>query len=200
MREGNRSRGVGLVEFGTRENLIEALKRTDKEIYGRRIRVNVSDKTDLHQNDSNRSNFGNRYNRMGGRADGEERPEMADRWKRVERRSDEFSEDRPRNDFQRDRPQRNEHGRCKNYSSLSKHQTILRFLSFQRISPVIHAMVNVVEIMDLVIHVREMNEDMIDKDHVTVIITMMIIDRINRDTLVEPVIHVNEKRLLVFSL
>ncbi len=110
MRDGNRSRGVGLVEFDTREHLIEALKRTDKEIYGRRIRVTVSDKTDLHQNDGNRSNFGHRSNRMGG---GEERPEMADRWKRVERKSDELSDDRPRNDFNRDRPNRNDHGRRK---------------------------------------------------------------------------------------
>jgi len=109
MREGNRSRGVGLVEFDTREHLIEALKRTDKEVYGRRIRVNVSDKTDLHQNDGNRTNFGYRSNRTVG----EERPEMADRWKRVERKSDELSEDRPRNDFNRDRPNRNDHGRCK---------------------------------------------------------------------------------------
>jgi len=44
MRDGNRSRGVGLVEFDTREHLIEALKRTDKEVYGRKIRINVSDK------------------------------------------------------------------------------------------------------------------------------------------------------------
>jgi len=36
---------------------------------------------------------------------------MADRWKRVERKSDELSDDRQRNDFNRDRPNRNDHGR-----------------------------------------------------------------------------------------
>ncbi|CAF3960278.1 unnamed protein product [Adineta steineri] len=111
MREGNRSRGVGLVEFDTRENLIDALKRTDKEIYGRKIRINVSDKTDFHQSDSNRSNFGNRSNRTG-----EERPEMADRWKRVERRSDEASDDRSNMGHNRDR---NNQGRS-SYTSGSR--------------------------------------------------------------------------------
>jgi translation initiation factor 4B len=106
MREGNRSRGVGLVEFETRESLVEALKRTDKEVYGRKIRINISDKTDLHQTDGNRGNFNYRSNRTG-----EERPEMADRWQRIERKSDELSDDRPRNDFNRDRPNRSDHGR-----------------------------------------------------------------------------------------
>jgi RNA recognition motif-containing protein len=106
MREGNRSRGIGLVEFETRENLIEALKRTDKEVYGRKIRINVSDKTDLHQTDGNRGNFGHRSYRTGG----EERPEMADRWKRVERKSDELSDDRQRSN-------RIDHGRCKLFFS-----------------------------------------------------------------------------------
>jgi len=108
MREGNRSRGVGLVEFETRENLIEGLKRTDKEIYGRKIRINVSDKTDFHQTDNNRGNFGNRSNRTG-----EERPEMGDRWKRIERKSDELSDDRQNTGYNRDRNNRNDHGRCK---------------------------------------------------------------------------------------
>ena len=87
MKEGTRSRGVGLVEFDTRESLIEGLKRTDKEVYGRKIRVNVSDKTDSHhQNENTRGTFGNnRSNRSGG-GGGEERPEMADRWKRAERK------------------------------------------------------------------------------------------------------------------
>lgn len=106
MRDGNRSRGVGLVEFDTRENLIEALKRTDKEIYGRKIRINVSDKTDLHQANNNRSNFGNRSNRTG-----EERSEMAGRWERVERKSDEFNNDRQRSN-------RNDQGRCKLFFNL----------------------------------------------------------------------------------
>jgi hypothetical protein len=105
MRDGNRSRGVGLVTFETRENLIEGLKRTDKEIYGRKIRINVSDKTDFHQSDNNRGNFGNRSNRTG-----EERPELSGRWKRNERKSDEFSDDRQGNDFNRNR---NDQGRCK---------------------------------------------------------------------------------------
>jgi RNA recognition motif-containing protein len=86
IRDGNRSRGIGLVEFETRENLIDGLKRTDKEVYGRKIRVNVSDKTDSHQTDSGRGTFGNnRSNRSGG-GGGEERPEMGDRWKRAERK------------------------------------------------------------------------------------------------------------------
>jgi hypothetical protein len=71
------------VEFETRDNLIEGLKRTDKEIYGRRIRVSVSDKTDSHQSEGGRGTFGsNRSNRGGG----EERPEMADTWKRAKRK------------------------------------------------------------------------------------------------------------------
>ena len=84
MRDGTRSRGVGLVEFESRDNLIEASKKSDKEIYGRKIRVNVSDKTDSHQSDS-RGGFGNRSNRPTG-GGGEDRPEMADRWKRAERK------------------------------------------------------------------------------------------------------------------
>jgi RNA recognition motif-containing protein len=84
MRDGMRSRGVGLVEFETREHLIEALKKTDKEVYGRKIRVNVSDKTDSHQNDGNRGGFGSRTHRSGA-GGGEERPEMADKWRRAER-------------------------------------------------------------------------------------------------------------------
>jgi hypothetical protein len=74
-----------LVEFETRENLIDALKRTDKEIYGRRIRINVSDKTET---DSGRGSFGNyRSNRGTG---GEDRPEMSSTWKRAERKYFEF--------------------------------------------------------------------------------------------------------------
>jgi RNA recognition motif-containing protein len=78
-----RSRGIGSVEFDSRENLIEALKKTDKEVYGRKIRISFSDKTDSHQADGGRSTFGNRSNRSGG---GEERPEMAGQWKRAERK------------------------------------------------------------------------------------------------------------------
>ncbi|CAF2859805.1 unnamed protein product [Rotaria sp. Silwood2] len=108
LRDGMRSRGLGLVELETRENLIEALKRSDKEVYGRKIRVNVSDKTDSHT-DSGRGTFGsNRSNRSGG---GEERPEMADRWKRAEPRSDETSDDRQSSGFNRDRQNRGDHGR-----------------------------------------------------------------------------------------
>lgn len=81
IRDGIRSRGIGLVEFDTRENLIEALKRTDKEVCGRKIRVSVSDKTDSHQNDSGRG-YGNRTHRPGG----DERPGMGERWKRAERK------------------------------------------------------------------------------------------------------------------
>lgn len=74
-----RSKGVGLVEFETRENLLDALKRSEKEFYGRSIHVDVSDKTNI-SSDGGRSGFGhNRSNRTG-----EERPEMADRWKRAE--------------------------------------------------------------------------------------------------------------------
>jgi hypothetical protein len=182
MREGNRSRGVGLVEFETRESLVEALKRTDKEVYGRKIRINISDKTDLHQTDGNRGNFNYRSNRTG-----EERPEMADRWKRIERKSDELSDDRPRNDFNRDRPNRSDHGRCKAFFILSSNNNKISFF-LQQISPVILAIINVGVIMDLAIHVPER----IDKDHVSVIITMMIIDRtvvwIDRDILLDPVI------------
>lgn len=107
------------MEFETRENFIEALKRTDKEVFGRRIRVNVSGKSDFHRADGNRGNFDQRSNRFGGRG-GEERPEMADRWKRAERRPDEGFEDRPRNDFHRDRPNRNEYERRKPSLSLSQ--------------------------------------------------------------------------------
>ena len=72
------------MEFETRENLIDGLKRSDKEIYGRKIRVSVSDKTDSHQNEGGRG-FGNhRQNR--GTGGGEERPEMAGSWKRANRK------------------------------------------------------------------------------------------------------------------
>ncbi|CAF3952473.1 unnamed protein product [Rotaria sordida] len=104
MRDGIRSRGIGLVEFETRENLIEALKRTDKEIYGRKIRINVSDKTDLNQIDNSRTNFFNRSNRT----IGDERPEMSDRWKR---KSNDSTDDRQSSAYHRDRPNRNEQGR-----------------------------------------------------------------------------------------
>jgi RNA recognition motif-containing protein len=84
IRDGTRSRGFGLVEFETRENLIDGLKRTDKEVYGRKIRISVSDKSDSHQTDGSRGTFGNhRSNRGGG---GEERPEMSGTWKRAERK------------------------------------------------------------------------------------------------------------------
>lgn len=74
------------MEFGTREDLIEALKRTDTEIYGRKMRVNVSDKQDLHHTDGGRGGFsgGQRPNRGG--PGGEERPEMASTWRRAERK------------------------------------------------------------------------------------------------------------------
>ncbi|CAF0896396.1 unnamed protein product [Adineta ricciae] len=99
IRENNRSRGAGLVEFSSRETLIEALKRSDKEVYGRKIRINVSDKPDFHQVDGHRNQFHNRFNRSG-----EDRPEMGDRWKRGERRSDEFSNnDRPHTGYNRGR-------------------------------------------------------------------------------------------------
>ena len=75
------------MELETRESLIDALKKTDKEVYGRKIRVNVSDKTDSHNTEGGRGTFGNnRSNRGGGSGGGEERPEMADRWKRAERK------------------------------------------------------------------------------------------------------------------
>jgi len=86
MRDGTRSRGIGLVEFETRENLIDALKRTDKEIYGRRIRINVSDKTET---DSGRGSFGNHRSNRG--TGGEDRPEMSSTWKRAERKYLNFS-------------------------------------------------------------------------------------------------------------
>ncbi len=71
------------MEFETRENLIDGLKRTDKEVYGRKIRVSVSDKVDSHQNEGGRG-FGNhRSNRAAG---GEERSEMAGPWKRANRK------------------------------------------------------------------------------------------------------------------
>ncbi|UJR13436.1 hypothetical protein I4U23_000450 [Adineta vaga] len=112
IRDGNRSRGTGLVEFNTRENLIEALKRSDKEVYGRKIRINVSDKPEFHQSDSHRSHFMNRSNRSG-----EDRPDMGERWKRVERGSDEFTNnDRSNMGFNRDR---NNQGRS-NFSGNSR--------------------------------------------------------------------------------
>lgn len=115
------------MEFETRENFIEALKRTDKEVFGRRIRVNVSGKSDFNRVDGNRGHFEQRFNRFGGgRGDGEERPEMADRWKRAERRTGDGFEDRPRNDFPRDRPNRNEYGRRKTTDSFLN----LSFVSF----------------------------------------------------------------------
>lgn len=80
IRNGNRSRGLGLVEFETRENLIQALKRSEKEIYGRKMRVTVSEKTDSQLDNS--------------RIGTEERPEMAERWRRAEPRSNETSGDR----------------------------------------------------------------------------------------------------------
>lgn len=107
IRDGTRSRGIGLVEFETRENLIDGLKRTDKEVYGRKIRVSVSDKTDSHQNEGGR-NFGNRSHRMGG---GEERPGMGERWKRAEPRSDDPFDDRNSTRSHRDRPNRDFGGR-----------------------------------------------------------------------------------------
>ncbi|UJR33901.1 hypothetical protein I4U23_021320 [Adineta vaga] len=110
LRDGMRSRGIGLVDFETREHLIEALKRTDKEVYGRKIRVTVSDKTDMHQTDGGRGTFGNnRSNRGGG--GGEERPEMADKWKRAEPRSNDTHDDRQSSGFNRDRQNRGDHGR-----------------------------------------------------------------------------------------
>ncbi|CAF0745667.1 unnamed protein product [Rotaria sordida] len=107
IRDGIRSRGIGLVEFETRDNLIEGLKRSDKEVYGRKIRINISDKPDLHS-DSGRGTFGNNRSNRGG---GEERPEMADRWKRAEPRPDDTSDDRPSGGFNRDRQNRGDHGR-----------------------------------------------------------------------------------------
>ncbi|CAF1124595.1 unnamed protein product [Didymodactylos carnosus] len=46
IKEGNRSRGSGFVEFETRDALIEALKRNDKEYFSRKIRVSLSEKND----------------------------------------------------------------------------------------------------------------------------------------------------------
>jgi hypothetical protein len=120
MRDGNRSRGVGLVEFETRDYLIEGLKRTDKEVYGRKIRVALSDKTET---DSGRGSYNNRSNRSGG---GEERPEMSNRW---ERKVDDSSDDRRRMDFNRDRPNRNDQGRCKLFFISFEHKNKKRFSS-----------------------------------------------------------------------
>lgn len=109
IKDGTRSRGTGLVEFSTREDLIEALKRTDKEIYGRKIRVNVSDKQDLHQTDGGRGGFGGqRTNRPG---PGEERPEMSSTWRRAEPRSEDTTDERSSSGFNRDRQNRNDNGR-----------------------------------------------------------------------------------------
>ena len=130
MKDGGRSRGVGLVEFEKREDLVEALKKNEKEHYGRNIRVNVSDKPEMYSNDNNRG-FGN--NRSSNRnATGEERPEMMGSWKRAERkfslfllkkttciisirlaRNDGLSDNRSSGGFNRDRPNRNDFGRCK---------------------------------------------------------------------------------------
>lgn len=111
IKDGSRSRGTGLVEFGTREDLIEALKRTDTEIYGRKMRVNVSDKQDLHHTDGGRGGFsgGQRPNRGG--PGGEERPEMASTWRRAEPRNEDTPDERPQSGFNRDRPNRHDNGR-----------------------------------------------------------------------------------------
>lgn len=107
MRDGMRSKGVGLVEFESRENLIEALKRSEKELYGRRIRISVSDKTDIH-GDSGRGNAGGHRSHRGG----EERPELANTWKRAEPRSDDSHNDQSSGGFHRgDRQHRNDYGR-----------------------------------------------------------------------------------------
>lgn len=106
LRDGNRSRGVGLVELPTREQLIEALKRTDKELFGRKIRVLVSRLTDLNQTPNQRNGFGSRPNRTG-----DERPEMDNQWKRVGRHSeDRFDERSQRNDFRKQNNSRNDYG------------------------------------------------------------------------------------------
>ena len=89
--------------------------------------MNVSGKSDFHHADGSRGHFEQRSNRFGGRGGGEERPEMADRWKRAERRPDEGFEDRPRNDFNRDRPNRNEYGRRKPTFSQSSNNIFLLF-------------------------------------------------------------------------
>lgn len=108
MREGNRSRGIGLVEFETRENLIEALKRTDREVYGRKIIIKISDKTDFSQNNANRTHFFNQASRIG-----DERPEIANTWKRIERKFNEPSDDRQgTSGYHRDRPYRDDQERC----------------------------------------------------------------------------------------
>ena len=91
MKDGTRSRGIGLVEFDTREHLIDALKRTDQEFYGRKIRIQVSEKTDSHLNDGARENNSLRSNRTPA---GEERPEMEERWERKNRKFDESWKDR----------------------------------------------------------------------------------------------------------
>ncbi|CAF1269064.1 unnamed protein product [Adineta ricciae] len=112
LRENNRSRGIGFVEFETRDNLIDALKRADKEIYGRKMRITVSDKTDM-QVDGGRGSFGGqRSNRGGGGSGGGEgRPEMDEKWTRAKTRPDDASDDRPSSGFNRDRQNRGDHGR-----------------------------------------------------------------------------------------
>ena len=106
--------------------MIEALKKSDKEVYGRRIRVNVSDKTESQMDGARGLPGKNRSTR----GIGEERPEMADRWTRAERkystclfllinnrfflaRSDETSDDRFGNGINRDRQNRGHFGPCK---------------------------------------------------------------------------------------
>jgi len=106
LRDGTRSKGVGLVELPGREQLIEAIKRTDKELFGRKIRVLVSKFTDVNRNEHQRNSFGSRSNRTG-----EERAEMADQWKRVGGNSDRTFKDRPqRNDFRKSNNSRNDYG------------------------------------------------------------------------------------------
>lgn len=101
--DNGRSRGIGLVEFETRDQLIEALKRTDKELYGRTIRVHVSDKTDSHHS-------GGRHAYKQNRNEGEDRPEMDKQWERGIVRSDNNS-DRKNRGFNRDGPNRNDFSR-----------------------------------------------------------------------------------------
>lgn len=83
LRDGTRSRGTGLVEFETRDHFIEALKRTDKEVYGRKIHVTISDKADTTQTDRGRGGFGSRNQRPAG----EERAGLSDKWRRAERKT-----------------------------------------------------------------------------------------------------------------
>lgn len=109
IKEGSRSRGIGLVEFPTRESLIEALKRHDREVYGRKIRVNVSDKPDLYQTDSGRGGFGGQRSHRAGA--GEERSELSGTWRRAEPRSDDTTDERSTGGFNRDRQNRNDNGR-----------------------------------------------------------------------------------------